>query len=301
MSKPETPELTGRKPLGRVGSLATFPKETNMSQQSSVAAWQLDGNSAGAYEEYLVGRIFRRWAQRLVAHANARSGERVLDAGCGTGIVARTAAGHVVPGGEVVGLDLNDDMIAEARRRDTGGSVTWRTGDVEDLPFSDGSFDLVLIEQVLQFTANREKALAEALRVLAPGGRLVFSLFRELEFNRSYAALADALDRHVGPEAGSMMRSPFAGPHADVIRNELETTGFANVTIHHDILDVRYPNSAEYLREEAASSPLAGPLGKLDDERIAALITELDSVLAPFTDDEGVTFPMETFVVIAYR
>ena len=272
-----------------------------MRQQNNVTAWQLDQNSAAAYEEYLVGRIFRRWAQRLVAHSNVAPGQRVLDAGCGTGIVARTAAERVSPGGEVVGLDLNDDMISEARRQDPDGLVTWECGDVEDLPFSNGAFDLVLNEQVLQFTANRDKALAEAKRVLASGGRLVFSLLRDIEFNRSYEVLASALDRHVGPNVGNMMRSPFAGPTADGIREELGRTGFRNVAVRHDILDVRYPGAAEYLREEAASSPLAGPLSELEEDQITALITDLDKTLAPFTDDTGVSFPMETYFVTADR
>lgn len=272
-----------------------------MNDQSSVAAWQLDQNSAAAYEEYLVGRFFRRWAQRLVAHSKAAPGERVLDAGCGTGIVARTAATHVAPGGDVVGLDLNEGMITEAQHQDTDGRVTWKTGNLEDLPFDDGSFDLVLIQQVLQFTPDRDKALAETHRVLASGGRLGLALLRDLEFNRSYAALAGALDRHAGREAGDMMRSPFAGPDAGGIRRELDKAGYRDITIRHDILDVRFPNPAEYLREEAASSPLAGPLSQLDKGKLEALIADLDETLAPFIDDAGVVFPMETYFVEAHR
>lgn len=271
-----------------------------MNDQIDVATWQLDRSSAGAYEEFLVGRIFRRWAQRLVTHSKAAPGERVLDAGCGTGIVARTAASHVAPGGSVVGVDINEGMIAEAQRRDTG-EVTWRVGDLERLPFDDNTFDLVFIEQVLQFTPNREQALAEARRVLAPGGRVVLALLRDLEFNRSYKVLAAVLDRHAGAEVGDMMRSPFAGPGAEGIFEELTRAGFREIGIRHDVLDVRYPSPAEYLRQEAASSPLAGPLGELDDRTLQALIADLDDALAPFTDDTGVVFPMETYFVSGYR
>ncbi len=272
-----------------------------MNDHTNVAAWQLDQNSAAAYEEFLVGRIFRRWAQRLVTYSNAAPDERVLDAGCGTGIVARTVASHVAPGGSVVGVDLNEGMIAEARRQETANEVTWRVGDLERLPFEDGSFELVLIEQVLQFIPNRDRALAEARRVLAPGGRVVLALLRDLEFNRSYEVLAGVLDRHAGSTVGDMMRSPFAGPGAEDILEELNTAGFRELGMKHDVLDVRYPSPAEYLRQEAASSPLAGPLGELDNSTLEALIVDLDNSLTPFTDDAGVVFPMETYFVRGYR
>lgn len=272
-----------------------------MNDETAVAAWQLDQNSASAYEDYLVGRFFRRWARRLVEHAEVTPGCRVLDAGCGTGIVARTAASRVGPRSRAVGVDINDGMLAEARRQDTDGAVTWETGSLEALPFDDRAFDVVLSQQVLQFVPDRTAALKELHRVLAPGGRLALAVFRDISFNRSYEALATALDWHAGKEAGDMMRSPFGGPDTNTLRDELRAAGFRNISIQHDIIDVRFPDPAEYLRQEAASSPLAGPLGELSEDGLATLLAELEPALAPFTDDQGVIFPMETRFVDAYR
>jgi ubiquinone/menaquinone biosynthesis C-methylase UbiE len=271
-----------------------------MSGQLGIAAWQLDQDSAAAYEAYLVARFFGRWAKRLVAHADITPGASVLDAGCGTGIVARTAA-HAVPDIEAVGLDLNDGMLAEARRQDSHGQVAWESGSLAAMPFDDGRFDVVLSQQVLQFVPERDKALAEMYRVLIPGGRLLIALLRDISFHSSYEALAAVLDRHAGREAGDMMRSPFAGPEAATLRAELEQAGFGNVTIQHDILDVRFPSPSEYLRQEAASSPLAGPLSELAEDRMHAMMADLEAALEPFTDDPGVTFPMQTYLVQARR
>ncbi|WP_111412012.1 class I SAM-dependent methyltransferase [Billgrantia lactosivorans] len=270
-----------------------------MQDRNGISAWQLNQNSAAAYEEYLVGRFFRRWAKRLADHAQIAPDERVLDAGCGTGIVARTVAQDRNVTAKVVGLDVNDGMLAEACRRDTDQAVTWQSGALEKLPFDDDEFDVILSQQVLQFVPDREQVLQEFQRVLAPGGRLVLASLRDISFNRSYEALARTLDRHAGKEAGEMMRSPFSGPAPDTLRKELGAAGFRNISIQHDILDVRFPNPAEYLRQEAASSPLAGPLSELDDDRLSALIADLETSLAPFTDDHGVAFPMETYFVKA--
>ncbi|MCC5859062.1 MAG: methyltransferase domain-containing protein [Ectothiorhodospiraceae bacterium] len=272
-----------------------------MKNEEDRSAWQLDQNSATAYEDYLVGRFFRRWAERLLTHADVAPGDRILDAGCGTGIVARTAASRLGRASKVVGVDINDGMLAEARRQDADQTVAWEKGALEELPFEDRTFDVALSQQVLQFVADRAKALAELHRVLAPGGRLVLASLRDLAFNPSYGVLATTLERHAGKAAGDMMRSPFSGPDADTLREELKAQGFSGVSVQHDILDVRFPSPSEYLRQEAASSPLAEPLAELHGDSLEALIADLEPALAAFTDDHGVTFPMETHFVAANR
>src|SRR5215203_4092465 len=77
--------------------------------------WQLTGSAAELYERYLVPAITSVWAADLVQRAALQAGERVLDAACGTGIVARRAAEWVGERGTVVGLDLSPGMLAIAR------------------------------------------------------------------------------------------------------------------------------------------------------------------------------------------
>ena len=74
--------------------------------------WQISGNAAEAYERYLVPTLFTPWAHDLIARAALRPDERVLDAACGTGIVARLAAAYVGVTGHGVGVDLNPGMLA---------------------------------------------------------------------------------------------------------------------------------------------------------------------------------------------
>lgn len=271
-----------------------------MNEQQNISAWQLVEDSAAAYEQYLVGRFFRRWAGRLVAHAGIDKEKRVLDAGCGTGIVARTVA-RSNPGTAVVGLDPNEGMLTEARRRNGAETITWKAGSLESLPFDDGDFDLILSQQVLQFVPDRASALSEIHRTLAPGGRFVFALLRNIRFHPSYDALAAVLDRHAGQAVGDMMRAPFSGPDADTLRQELKHAGFHDIHIQHDILDVRFPDPKAYLTEEAASSPLAEPISQLDAGTQSNLLADLTTALEAFTDDEGILFPMETCFVQAWR
>jgi ubiquinone/menaquinone biosynthesis C-methylase UbiE len=143
--------------------------------------WQFVGSVPDNYERHLVPSIFGPWARDLVVAANLRSGERVLDIACGTGIVARTAARNIGSSSSVVGLDLSGPMLAAARSAAAHENVTieWREGSAVDLPLADAAFDVVFCQQGLQFFPDRAAALSEMYRVLTPGGRLVLSIWEE--------------------------------------------------------------------------------------------------------------------------
>lgn len=258
------------------------------------SGWQLDQDSAAAYERYLVPAIFAAFARGLVALAVPHPGERVLDLACGTGVVARHAAPLVEPGGRVVGVDLNPGMLAVAAGLTPG--VEWQRADAAQLPFADGAFDVALCQQALMFFPDRAAALVELRRVLTPGGRVALSVWRGLEHNWFYDAFAVALERHAGAEAGAMMASPFRDWGPEELRSALEDAGFGDVRMRLEIGVAEWPSAAELVRREAASSPLAGPIGALAKPTREALIAEVAQALRDYTDDERVVFAMETHV-----
>jgi SAM-dependent methyltransferase len=97
---------------------------------------------------------------------------RLLDAGAGSGDVARGLVPLTGRDGEVVALDASETMIDAARRRGDGGPVRYEIGDVYSLPFPDGYFDGVRSERVLQHLDDPDAAIREMVRVLRPGGRM---------------------------------------------------------------------------------------------------------------------------------
>jgi|SRR5829696_2505493 ubiquinone/menaquinone biosynthesis C-methylase UbiE len=274
-----------------------------MSELDRRRGWQLEESSAEAYERYLVPLLFAPGAEYLIELAGPEPGERVLDVACGTGIVARHAAQRVGTGGTVVGLDLNEGMLEVARKAssDVRPAIEWQHGDATDMPLPDGAFDVVFCQQALQFFPDRLAALREMHRVLAPNGRLALSVLRSTEHNPGYRLLAEALQRHVGPDAGSMMRSPFSSLSADELRELITGAGFGEVRILLGIGPVRYPSAEELLRWEGESSPLARPIRGLSDGIREALIRDLGQALRTYTDDDGIVFPAETYLAVAHR
>ena len=271
------------------------------SRQAPSEQWQLEGRSAEAYERYLVPKMFAPWAQQLLDLADLHPGEQVLDVACGTGIVARYAASRVGTDGSVVGLDINEGMLEVAKSRAAGvrSSIAWQQANATDMPFPDGSFDVVFCQQALQFFSDPAAALQEMHRVLNGGGRLAVSVWRPLEHNPSYMAAADVLERHLGKEAAAVMRSPFPSWDLETLRELIQQAGLEAVQLRIGIESTRYPSPEEFLRREAASSPLASSLGALSEKARAALIEEVGYALKEHTDDEGVIFPMETHLAAA--
>ena len=264
--------------------------------------WQLEQSASEAYERYLVPPLFTRWGERLVDAGEVQVEDRVLDVACGTGIVARRVAART-GGDSIVGLDINDGMlaVAEAAAADVQPPIEWRQGDATDLPFSEGSFDVVCCQQALQFFDDPAGAIEEMRRVLAPDGRVAVSVWRPLEYQPGYVVLADALDRLVGEEAGAMMRSPFPAWDDDHLRTLAREAGFEDVAITIEIGAMRYPSATEFVRREAASSPLAEPIASAQREVRDDLVQEIEERLEDYTDEEGITFPMESYVLTAHR
>jgi ubiquinone/menaquinone biosynthesis C-methylase UbiE len=274
-----------------------------MSELRQWEGWQLQVSSAEAYERYLVPLLFAPGADYLVQFAGPGPGERVLDVACGTGIVARRAAPRVGTGGTVVGLDLNEGMLEVARKASSGvrPAIEWRQGDATDMPLPDAAFDIAFCQQALQFFPDRAAALGEMHRVLVQNGRLALSVLRSIEHNPGYRLLAEALERHVGPDAGSMMRSPFPSLSAEELRGLIKGAGFRNVKIILGIAPVRYPSAEELVHQEAASSPLAESILSLKDDVREALLSDVGEALRTYTDDNGIVFPSETYLAVARR
>lgn len=263
--------------------------------------WQLSGQGPESYEQHMVPALFAPCAASLVAHATLYPGERVLDAACGTGIVARLAALHVGEAGHVTGLDLNPGMLAVARALPphNGAPMTWQEGTLEALPFEDGAFDVVLCQQGLQFCPNRAGAVREMRRVLRTGGRLFCSVWRDLPHSPYNTAVVQAVTQHINPEAGQRMRAPCMLGNREELRTLLQTAGFQEVHIQIDILPMRVGSFEQFLPGQFAASPIANDVAALDGTARLHFFEQIATALQPYRDDEGYTIPIETHIAQA--
>ncbi len=148
--------------------------------------------------------------------AHVRPGERLLDVGCGTGELALAAQDRIGQTGQVVGLDTEAAMIAQAQRKVTGGpsTVTFRQGTIDAIPYPAGHFDVAIASLVVHHLPDPRPGLAEVVRVLKDGGR-----FLVVDIDPTHRSLISMLHHNM--------------PRKDFVRDELPSmlaaAGFSNV------------------------------------------------------------------------
>jgi ubiquinone/menaquinone biosynthesis C-methylase UbiE len=268
--------------------------------------WQLEGRSAAElYERYLVPTVTLPWALDLVERVGLRSGDRVLDVACGTGVVARVAAPAVGSGGRVAALDVNSGMLSVGRslRRPAGAPIEWYEASALALPFGDDEFEVVLCQLGLQFLPDPPAALREMLRVLAPAGRVGASVYTSIDRNPAAQALSDALDRHLGEDASRAKRSEHSLADSAELHELFADAGFADVHVQAVTRTLRFSSADEWTGFQFAATPLASLLAEREpSERghLVALVTaDVDVSLAAYALADGLAFPQEVHVALA--
>lgn len=260
--------------------------------------WQLSGNMAERYEEFLVPVVFVPWARDLLARAALKPGERLLDLACGTGIVARMAAGTGV---SVIGADLNPGMLEVAVDRAEGTGIVFQQADAQDLPFHDSSFDVIICQQGLQFFPDKARALAECFRVLRPGGRAVFCIARGLDENPLMQAQVAAIERHIGEAATGAIRAVCGFGDPDEASAVFADAGFAPIATKTVVLELKAKDAMAFVDGLMKSTPVADSVATMDSaERSQMLNTVLDG-FGDYRRGQALSFPHSSNVVEARR
>jgi SAM-dependent methyltransferase len=214
-------------------------------------------------------------AAELVAFAGVLRGQTVLDVGCGTGVVAVTAARL---GARVEGVDLTPVLLDRARHNaavaDT--AIEFAEGDVEALPYDDASFDVVLSQFGHMFAPRPDRALSEMLRVLKPGGRLAFSTWPPEHGMGQLLALVGKYLPPPPPGAPTPAPPAHWGDPAIVrtrLGDEVDDVQFARGVAVAPTLSPRHTLAVL----EATFGPLTSILSALqaDPERVATLRAEV--------------------------
>jgi ubiquinone/menaquinone biosynthesis C-methylase UbiE len=157
----------------------------------AIRDFELDGWQAAAPSYDAFAGATRLFIPSLLHAAGVRPGLRLLDVACGPGAAAGEAG---AAGAHAVGVDFSHAMIDAARR--CHPAVEFRTADAEALPFPDASFDAVIANFGIHHVERPERAIAEARRVLAPGGTFAFTFWAGPEDNTAWRIVFDAIAAH---------------------------------------------------------------------------------------------------------
>lgn len=251
------------------------------------------------YEQWLVGPLFRPWAEMTVEELAVSPGDRVLDIACGTGILARVAKERIGDGGHVVGVDISPDMLAVARS--IVPAIEWREGNASALPLKDGErFDVVACQQGLQFFPDKPAAAAQMRRALAKGGRLAVATWRSDEEIPYFRELRRVAERHLG--AISDQRYGFGD--AAQLETLLRDAGFNEVRSKVLLRTIRFEDGAAFLRLNTMALVGMSTAGKaMNDRERKDLVEEIESdsvsVQQSYTDGSALAFELRTNLAMA--
>lgn len=236
----------------------------------------------------------------LVRLAALRPGERVLDVACGTGVVARLASEQVGDTGTVAGLDLNPGMLAVARTATPPRTrIEWYEASAESMPMPDASFDVVLCQMGLQFVPDKSAALQEIRRVLVPGGRLLFNVPGPTP--PLFKVMGEALARQMGAGAAGFVDHVFSLHDTAEIQELVAGAGFHDVSVAADTKLLRLPPPEEFLWQYVHSTPLAGAVAHVEDDRRRLLERDVVAGWREFVNDSSLDLLVRSVVATARK
>ena len=185
------------------------------------------GSIPKLYETYLVPLIFEPYAADLVNRLSSRSLSRVLEIAAGTGVVTRALASALPESVSIVATDLNQAMLDQGSAVGTKRAVEWRQADATQLPFQDGTFDVVVCQFGVMFFPEKSKAYAEARRVLRPGGVFIFNVWDRIAENEFAEVVTTALESLFPKDPPRFLaRTPHGYHDHRAIERDLASGGF---------------------------------------------------------------------------
>jgi SAM-dependent methyltransferase len=218
-------------------------------------------------------QVLRPVSDRLIAAADPKPGERVIDVGCGCGATTIDFATRVSPGGEVLGLDISEPMLARARERAPKHlPIRFELADATVYDFEPEAADLAASRFGVMFFADPTKSFANLRKGLKPKGRLAFACWREAKQNPFFILPLREAGKHAPPlpETDPEAPGPFAFANEARVRRILSDAGYADIVLkaHELELDIAVGRGLDAAVEAAMT---IGPTSRMLDGQSEAV------------------------------
>ena len=262
-----------------------------MAEESSFAGAEV----AAAWEKHRT-RLFegqRAVSDWIVDHLDVQPGDTVLELTAGPGETGFLVAERLGPDGHLISSDLNEGMVAAARRGAEARGLTnieFRVIDAANIDLPDASVDRVLSRFGLMLVPQRDEAFAECRRVVRSGGRLTYAVWGPLDQNPWLTQMIGAILQHGHAPPGDALGpgGVFSLPDAAINGQVLTASGFADVEVEEIPGAQRYDSVDEYWTVQTeVAGPIAGLVRSLADDEVTAIKATLTSMVEPYRVDGG--------------
>ncbi len=260
------------------------------------------GNIPEHYDTGLGPVIFVDYAADIARRAAACNPTRVLETAAGTGIVTRQLRDFLPPAVHVTATDLNAPMLDVARMKfRSGEEVDFQPADATALPFSDGAFETVVCQFGVMFFPQKDASYREVHRVLAPGGRYLFSVWDSHRYNPFGRIAHETAARFFPADPPQFYTVPFSYYEIDPIKESLINAGFTDINVAVVGIYKEIPDAARFARGLVRGNPLIDEIrgrGGVDPDRIIDTLAQ--ALRQEFGPDPG-RMPLQAIIFSASR
>ncbi|MEO8402988.1 MAG: methyltransferase domain-containing protein [Chitinophagaceae bacterium] len=227
--------------------------------------------TATHYDQFFGPLYFEPYALEVAKRIDPALFSIVLEIAAGTGRVTRHIRERILPSAKLIASDIDEGMLAVAKKKLSDLDIDWQHIDAQQLPFSDNSIDLVVCCFGYMFVPDKPKAFAEVYRVLKPGGLFLFTTWDKLENNAaSYISRSIAKKYLEEPLSESFNLATSMSDEA-VITTLLQNAGFAKISIEQ----VRLLSATPTAKDAADGFVEGGGIYEEIKKRNPALIDEI--------------------------
>ena len=251
---------------------------------------QVSADAAKIYEAVYLPSLFQEWCPLAIRAARVKGGDSVADIACGTGVLAAAVADRVGSQGKVVGIDINEGMLAIARSKSP--VVEWLNAPAENLPLDDNYFDCVVCQFGLMYFEGPEAALREMARVLKPGGSMAVTVWNSLDNNPGLAAEEYLWQRVFGEEIDE---TPYRLGEPGILESLFAAAGISGIKIDTLNGTARFDSIESWIHTGAKGWTEDDALG---DDELRLLLESAEQELIEFKTPQGsVAFPTSAHIV----
>jgi ubiquinone/menaquinone biosynthesis C-methylase UbiE len=247
------------------------------------------------YDRYLGPVLFEPYAVDICDRIS--DAKNILEIACGTGRVTRHLLSKLSVDGKLVATDLNADMIAVAKTKINDDRVEWKVANAQQLPFEDNSFDYIICQFGVMFFPDKASAMAEAYRVLQPGGKYIFNVWDALKHNPRSAIIKDIMEDVMGDDAPDFLKKgPYSYHDKEEITSLLKLTGFKKIKADVVCKTAYFEFSDDLVNGFVKGSPLSAYLAEQTDGLKENIISQLRKTVVNEFGEKNLESPMQAIV-----
>lgn len=260
------------------------------------------GTIPAAYEKYLVPLFFERYADDLTARAVALQPAAVLETACGTGVLTVRLRAALPPSTTIAATDISDAMLERAQGRvGNAPSLTWQTADACALPFPDESVDLVVCQFGLMFFPDRVQGLAEARRVLRPGGTCLMNVWDGFAANPIGRLAQENIIEHFPDDPPTFYHLPFSMEDRAATEALFARAGFADIALETLRCEGVSPSARDAALGMVTGTPTLGALYERGVTDPSAIVATLEARYAESGGRAPYRTPLSASVITARK